>query len=101
MIFVISTMALGQTAQATPDCSNIIKDCNIALDACDKTIAARDATISKYTAALDDCNKSNQALRMDLGKVEEGRDAWYRQPVVDGLIGALVGIIAYAYLTKK
>jgi chromosome segregation ATPase len=73
------------------DCAS---DCNKALEACDQALEAKDELIQKYTSALDGCNKQVIQLSVDLEKIQAEKSAWYRNPLVVGLLGVVTGFVA-------
>lgn len=86
---------------APQNCDAVKKSCMEVIEAADKVIAEQKAGLDLRQKAIDSCNNDNGRLRVDLQEAQESASAWYRSPVFVGVTGALVGILAYSYLTKK
>lgn len=84
---------IPKTKDCVSDCRDIIEKSKQAIAARDKQIADQNQTIKDLLAlnvtAIDDLNSANSAL-----------DKWYHNPVVLGLLGAVVGGTGLLLLQK-
>lgn len=83
------------------NCDSVKKSCMEVIEAADKVIADQKEGLDLRQKAIDSCDQDNSKLRGDLQSVQESADAWYRSPVVIGLTGVIVGVLAYRYLENR
>lgn len=95
------TPAPGPAPSPTPsNCSQVVRDCNAALDKAQKAIDAQAHEIDLYKTEVDTQGKQIVELNQKIIEDQSKESAWYRNPVIVGVLGILVGSVTYAYLRK-
>lgn len=87
-------------AQATPDCSKVVKDCQEVIAKCDTALAEKQKAIDIYSQALDSCRKGSEDLQTRLNIELDKEQSVLRNPIVMVGLGIIAGGLVTLYLTK-
>lgn len=74
--------------------------CKEVIQKCDKALADKNKELELADLAIQRCNEVNGHLKHELEDTKDERDAWYRNPLVMGLFGVIVGGVAVGVLNK-
>lgn len=88
---MVTTTAM---AQPKPECKDVIA-------ACDKALEDKNKALTLANLAITNCIKHGTNVQLQLNEKTDELNRWYRQPLIVGIIGVLVGGVAYSLLENK
>ncbi len=77
------------------------KDCEDVIQASKEAIAARDKEIADQSKTILDLTNLQNITKSDLDHANSALDSWYHNPVILGLLGAVVGGTGVLLLKKR
>lgn len=79
------------TTNAIADCNTKLSNCNKIVDTCVATVDAKNKELDKAGKVVDNCVKLAAELEVQNQLQKEELDAWYRKPLLVGILGVALG----------
>lgn len=81
-------------AENPPDCRDVIASC-------DKAIEEKNKALTLANLAIKACIRHGTEVQLQLNEKTEELDRWYRNPLLVGALGIVVGGVAFSLLNKN
>ena len=87
----LASLVVSQSSLAEPTLEQCVVACNEALDAADTHIESLSVELKTVRELSELKGEEIQLLKVRISDQEKELNAWYRNPLVIGLTGAIVG----------